>query len=107
MKVEIDKLKPLDTLVVKGKSYILVHVATYEYYKTKAEKGDEMKDIWNKSTDELMRSAYDIRQKQKQLEAIKSHFDCFPVSIRSVSQWIKQGRKILQSSEFHNKDEES
>ena len=29
------KLKPLDTLVVKGEPYIFVSVATYEYYKAR------------------------------------------------------------------------
>ena len=37
----------------------------------KAEKYDDMKPIWDKATDELMRSAYDLQQAQKKLEALK------------------------------------
>ncbi len=32
----------------------------------------------------------------EKLEAIKTHFKFFPVSIKNISQWIKQGRKILE-----------
>ena len=64
-------------------------------WKLKAERWDEMKPIWDKATDELMRSAYDLQQAQKKLEAIKTFAEAMAPSY--MSQRILD---LLQSSDI-------
>jgi hypothetical protein len=43
-----------------------------------------------------------VKPELDKLEAIKTHFENFPVSIRSVNQWINQGRKILEAEDLQS-----
>ena len=51
--------------------------------------------------DEIDEYFIEVRAKFKEvndkLEAINTHFKNFPVSTRSVNQWIRQGLKILET----------
>ena len=68
----------------------------------KAEKYDDMKPIWDRATDELMRSTYNLQQTQKKLEDIKTWRKNMNVWYNDIDYLLAALDEIL-SSEFTTK----
>jgi len=120
----LDNIKPLDTLVVRGESYLFIHTADYEYYKTKAKKYDI---IVEEHHDLTRRVSLLEEQCVRKIEAIKKHVmrvkyepNHFPLSydgkflmidyewVNPTSYWeeLLKILGILERSEFTTKDED-